>query len=88
MFNNSIELTLRTAVDFDLIPKKVDDSQIGSLPRDIYCDIVETLKDHCAEGSLLELWDYSEELIAGLSRQQVGMGVAIKWTTTIRVVEK
>ena len=66
--------------------KKVDDSQIGSLPRDIYCDIVETLKDHCAEGSLLELWDYSEELIAGLSRQQVG--VAIKWTTTIRVVEK
>ena len=86
MFNNSIELTLRTAVDFDLIPKKVDDSQIGSLPRDIYCDIVETLKDHCAEGSLLELWDYSEELIAGLSRQQVG--VAIKWTTTIRVVEK
>ena len=49
----------------------VDDSQIGNLPREIYCDIVETLKDHCAEGSLLELWDYSRERIAGLSREQV-----------------
>ena len=49
----------------------VDDGQIGNLPREIYCDIVETLKDHCAEGSLLELWDYSRERIAGLSREQV-----------------
>ena len=49
----------------------VDDSQIGNLPREIYCHIVETLKDHCAEGSLLELWDYSRERIAGLSREQV-----------------
>ena len=48
-----------------------DDGQIGGLPREIYCDIVETLKDHCAEGSLLELWDYSRERIAGLSREQV-----------------
>ena len=48
-----------------------DDGQIGGLPREIYCDIVETLKDHCAEGSLLELWGYSRERIAGLSREQV-----------------
>ena len=62
--------------------------QIGNLPRDIYCDIVETLKDHCAEGSLLELWDYSEEWIAGLSRQQVGTFVASVLSRKTQVFEK
>ena len=52
--------------------QQVDDGLIGNLPREIYCHIVETLKDHCAEGSLLELWDYSQERIEGLSREQVG----------------
>ena len=75
---NEYEVTEnRTSVtEVQKAEKEVDDSQIGNLPRDIYCDIVETLKDHCAEGSLLELWDYSEEWIAGLSRQQVGNFVA------------
>ena len=32
---------------------------------------METLEDRCAERSLLKLWDYSEELIAGLSSEQI-----------------
>ncbi len=41
------------------------------LPADVYCDIVDTLNDKCGEYSLLEIWKYDEEVIRGLSQQDI-----------------
>ena len=37
--------------------KRVDDSKID-LPDDIYCDLINSLKDVCFQSSLLEIWQY------------------------------
>ena len=42
---------------------------IDDLPREIYCDIVETLEDKCGEYTLLEIWKYDEAVIANLTNQ-------------------
>ena len=42
---------------------------IDDLPREIYCDIVETLEDKCGEFSLLEIWKYDQVVIANLTNQ-------------------
>ena len=42
---------------------------IDDLPREIYCDIVETLEDKCGEYSILEIWKYDEVVIANLTNQ-------------------
>ena len=47
------------------------DDKLDDLPKDIYCDIVETLKDKCGEFSLLEIWNYDEEIISKLSEQDI-----------------
>ena len=46
--------------------KKVED-----LPREIYCDIVETLKAKCGEYSLLEIWKYNKTIISNLEDQDI-----------------
>ena len=46
-----------------------EDDTIDGLPRDIYCDIVETLEDKCGEYSLLEIWKYDKAVIANLTNQ-------------------
>ena len=57
------------AIEHDEEEKSND--TIDNLPREIYCDIVETLQDKCGEFSLLELWEYKEEVIAKLSNQDI-----------------
>ena len=47
------------------------DDRLGNLPKQVYCDIVETLKDKCGEYSLLEIWKYDKEVIASLSKQDI-----------------
>jgi hypothetical protein len=37
--------------------KRVDESKVD-LPDDIYCDLVDSLKDICLQSSLLEIWRY------------------------------
>ena len=44
---------------------------IDGLPREIYCDIVETLEDKCGEYSLLEIWKYEKAAIANLTNQGI-----------------
>ena len=41
------------------------------LPRNVYCDLVETLKTRCFEQSLLEIWMYNEDVINKLSTHDI-----------------
>ena len=54
----------------DEIDDKTEE-KIENLPREIYCDIVETLEEKCGEYSLLELWRYDRDVIAKLSEQDI-----------------
>ena len=44
---------------------------VEGVPKKIYCDIIETLEDKCGEYSLLEIWNYNEELISNLKQQDI-----------------
>jgi len=44
---------------------------VKDLPRGIYCDLVTTLDKRCFELSLLEIWDFDGEIIAGLTQQEI-----------------
>ena len=48
-----------------------DDDMLENLPKEIYCDIVETLEDKCAEFSLLEIWKYERNVISDLAQQDI-----------------
>ena len=48
-----------------------EDDMLDDLPKQVYCDIVETLEDKCGEYSLLEIWEYDKEVIASLSSQDI-----------------
>ena len=41
------------------------------LPRNIYCELVDTLDTHCYEQSLLEIWMYNEDVINQLSTEDI-----------------
>ena len=47
------------------------DEEIEGLPKDVYCDIVETLRDTCGEYSILEIWKYDKEVISNLTNQDI-----------------
>ena len=47
------------------------DNKVNNLPKDVYCDIVETLKDKCGEYSLLEIWNYDRKIISHLTEQDI-----------------
>ena len=47
------------------------EDQLEDLPKDIYCDIVETLEERCGEYSVLEIWKYDPDVISGLTRQDI-----------------
>ena len=44
---------------------------LEDLPREIYCDLINTLSDKCGEYSILELWKFNEDVIRKLSRQEI-----------------
>lgn len=50
---------------------KEDDNMLESLPKEIYCDIVETLEDKCGEFSLLEIWKYDRNVISDLAQHDI-----------------
>ena len=47
------------------------DEKIEGLPKDVYCDLVETLKDTCGEYSVLEIWKYDKAIITSLTDQEI-----------------
>ena len=46
-------------------------STYKELPRNIYCELVDTLDTHCYEQSLLEIWMYNEDVINQLSTEDI-----------------
>ena len=42
-----------------------------NLPKEIYCDIIDTLVDKCGEFSLLEIWKYDKSVISKLRDQDI-----------------
>ena len=48
-----------------------EDDMLENLPKEIYCDIVETLEDKCGEFSLLEIWKYDRNVISNLTQQDI-----------------
>lgn len=40
-------------------------------PIGVFCDIVDGLDEACFENNLLDLWDYQEDVIRNLSRQDI-----------------
>ena len=42
-----------------------------NLPRNIYCELVDTLDTQCFEQSLLEIWMYNEEIIKEISTEDL-----------------
>ena len=49
-----------------------NDSRDSSLPRSIYCDLVNTLDSKCGMASLLEMWRYEEETIKTTTQEKTG----------------
>ena len=61
--------------------KKVEEEgnpAFEGLPTDIYCDILETFNEKCAEHSPLEMWKYDEDVIAHLTQQVRGQFKSVK----------
>ena len=50
---------------------KDGEKRVVDLPKEIYCDIVETLEDKCGEYSLLEIWKYDMTIISNLTDQDI-----------------
>jgi hypothetical protein len=50
---------------------KQKDGKINELPREIYCDLAQTLQEQCAEHNILELWSYDESVIQNLTRRDI-----------------
>jgi hypothetical protein len=48
-----------------------EEELIQNLPRSIYCDIVNTLNEKCAEYSILEIWKFDREVIERLTDQDI-----------------
>ena len=46
-------------------------SSLDSLPPNIYCDLVTTLNTKCKESSLLEIWQFREDLINTTTQQEI-----------------
>ena len=47
------------------------EERLENLPKDIYCDIVETLEEKCGEYSILEIWKYDPDVISGLTQRDI-----------------
>jgi hypothetical protein len=59
------------ALQEDIADDLKKDDKINGLPRELHCDLVQTLKTLCAEFSILELWNYDASVIQNLSRDDI-----------------
>ena len=48
-----------------------DRELLASLPPGIFCDLVTSLDERCSEFSLLEIWDFREDVIATLTVEDI-----------------
>eukprot|EP00088_Acartia_fossae_P041082 TRINITY_DN4294_c0_g1_i7.p1 TRINITY_DN4294_c0_g1~~TRINITY_DN4294_c0_g1_i7.p1 ORF type:complete len:1080 (-),score=273.26 TRINITY_DN4294_c0_g1_i7:86-3325(-) len=54
-------------------PKKEanEDEENDELPIDVYCNILQSLQEKCAQFNLLEIWKYNETLIYSTTQQEI-----------------
>ena len=67
-------ISIKPRIDFAKYSKKTDSSDSGredSLPRDIFCDLVNTLNTKCGMSSLLEMWRYEEDIIKTTTEEEI-----------------
>ena len=67
-------ISIKPRIDFAKYSKKEDSSDSGtedSLPRDIFCDLVNTLNTKCGMSSLLEMWRYEEDIIKTTTEEEI-----------------
>ena len=71
---NSPEITSER-INFKKFSAKTQEASaentLDSLPPNIYCDLVTTLNTKCKESSLLEIWQYKEDLINTATQQEI-----------------
>ncbi len=48
-----------------------EEKLIDGLPPEIYCDLVTTLPDKCAERSILEVWNFDEDRVANITQEDI-----------------
>ncbi len=41
------------------------------LPEEIYCDLVDSSRQHCAMQSLLEIWNFDGDIIKALTDEEI-----------------
>ncbi|XP_069951253.1 patched domain-containing protein 3-like [Cherax quadricarinatus] len=61
--------SLRQAVDNENNDGGIDWSLV--LPRNSYCEFIESMKEACLESSILEVFGYDHDYISSLSQQQI-----------------
>ena len=48
-----------------------EEEELRGLPREIYCDIANTLREECTVASVLDLWEHDEEKIKALTKEEI-----------------
>ena len=66
-----LEETEETEGNENNVNSSYGDEKLDNLPKDIYCDIVETLEDKCGEFSILEIWKYDRNIISSLTKLDI-----------------
>ena len=65
----------RKRPDFSQFSDKRNTSDAESLPQDIQCALVTTLREKCASFSLLEAWRYEPALVAAATQEEILLAV-------------
>lgn len=72
------DVTPKPRINFSKYGKNstfVEDDLIKDLPKQIYCDLVTTLKEKCATQSLLEMFQYDDQIIKTTTKEEVLLAV-------------
>ena len=71
--DNDVSVSIKPRIDFGKYSgeKNYIRDSTGSLPRSIFCDLVNTLNSKCGMASLLEIWRYEEETIKTTTQEEI-----------------
>ena len=51
--------------------EEIQKNTYTDIPRNVYCDLIDTLETQCFEQSLLEIWMYNEKTISKLTKEDI-----------------
>ena len=64
------QIHVKPRVNFQKFSAK-QTSTLDGLPQDIQCDLVSSLREKCAEFSLLEIWGFNPLLVEGVTQDEI-----------------